>query len=204
MEIRVKICGITNLEDALFASQLGAHAIGFIFYKQSKRYIHPIKAVEIAKRLPAFILKIGVFVDSPVEEILEIKDLAKLDRIQIYNENFVMTNYLDPAITIVGYRIRNEDDIIKARQSKAFPLLDSYHESLFGGTGKSFDWRLINNFARPYMLAGGITTHNIKTAIALKPYAIDICSGCERSPGIKDYKKMAQIFEIINRVRTRE
>ncbi|MCX7965123.1 MAG: phosphoribosylanthranilate isomerase [Syntrophorhabdaceae bacterium] len=196
MGTRIKICGITNLEDAMVASELGAYAIGFVFYRGSKRYIHPEKAAEISKRLPAFILKVGVFVDSSCEEILEIKKLAMLDRIQVYNEELI-EHGLDPSITIIGYRIKDEEDIKKAETSRAFPLLDTYHESLYGGTGISFDWKLLKDFKRPFILAGGIGCDNIKAALCLKPYAIDIASGCESSPGIKDHKKMVKIFKSV-------
>ncbi len=198
---RIKMCGITNLEDALFVADMGAHAIGFVFYRGSKRYIQPEKAEEIAKRLPVFVLKVGVFVNNPYEEIIEIKKQVMLDRVQIYDEGLL--ERLDPSITIIGYRIKDEQDIIRAKTSRAFPLLDTYHPSLYGGTGRSFDWGLIRDFGRPFILAGGITPENIKSALFLKPYAIDIASGCEAAPGIKDRKKVTEIFNILDEKRNK-
>lgn len=200
MSVRIKICGITNLEDAQFVSEIGAYAIGFVFYKASKRYISPEKAKEISDRLPVFVLRVGVFVDNSIEEILEIKEKVKLDRIQVYNEN-LLDGGLEPATTIMAYRIKDEADIFNAKNSKAFPLLDTYHASLYGGTGMNFDWGLLKNFDRPFILAGGINSENLRTAINLKPYAIDISSGCEKAPGIKDHKKIMEIFNIVNKQR---
>lgn len=193
---KVKICGITSIEDALFVADMGAHAIGFIFYKFSKRYVQPEKARGIVKKLPVFVSKVGVFVDNPFEEIMEIKRFVMLDRIQVYDEGLL--ERLDPNITIMGYRIKDEKDIMRAKRSRAFPLLDAFHESLYGGIGLSFDWALIKDFGRPFILAGGINPENIKSALSLKPYALDIASGCESAPGIKDPKKVAQVFNILN------
>jgi len=122
-----------------------------------------------------------------------------LDRIQIYDEGLL--ERLGPDITIMGYRIKDHKDIIRAKRSRAFPLLDTFHESLYGGTGISFDWALIKDFGRPFILAGGINAENIRSALYLKPYALDISSGCESAPGIKDHKKVAQVFNILNEKR---
>jgi phosphoribosylanthranilate isomerase len=198
--VKVKICGITNLDDALLCAELGADAVGFVFYKGSKRYIEPYLAKDIIERLPPFLIKVGVFVEEPVEEILRIKVDAMLDRIQLYDRDGDLRHGICPNITLMAYRIRDSHDIERAKGSIAFPLLDAYHDDLYGGTGRRFDWQLLMGFGRPFILAGGINSENIEDALRLRPYAIDIASGCERSPGIKDPEKMAKIFEAIKRV----
>ncbi len=197
MEVKVKICGITNLEDAMATAGYGASAIGFVFYRKSKRYIHPDRAREISKELPPFLLRVGVFVETPAEEMMVIKEHAMLDRLQVYGETYIDKGELDPSMVIMGHRIKDKEDIKRAKKSKAFPLLDTFQEASYGGSGISFDWGLLRGFDRPFILAGGIDINNIEGALRLKPYAIDIASGCERAPGIKDHKKIEEIMNIV-------
>ncbi len=131
---------------------------------------------------------------------MRIKADAMLDRIQLYDRERELRHGIWPAITLLAYRIRDSNDIERAKGSIAFPLLDAYHDDLYGGTGRRFDWQLLMGFGRPFVLAGGINSENIGDALRLKPYAIDIASGCEKAPGIKDPEKMARIFEAIKRV----
>jgi phosphoribosylanthranilate isomerase len=195
MKTLVKICGITNGNDALMAAEMGAHALGFVFYEESKRCIPPEKAKEIISELPPFLTKVGVFVGETWERMMEIRDYCKLDRVQIYGGNAGSLKNILPEITIMAFRIRSKDDIESARKSVAFPLLDSYSEKQYGGTGKQFDWELLASFGRPCIVAGGINAGNIDVVLKLNPYAIDIASGVESAPGVKDPNKLAAIFK---------
>jgi phosphoribosylanthranilate isomerase len=198
MKTRVKICGITNLADALLAAEMGADAIGFVFYKGSKRYIPCEDAREIILKLPPFITKCGIFVDETWEKIMETRDCCKLDRVQIYaGDESICGNYV-PGITIMAYRVNDNEDVEKAQRSESFPLLDSYNEKMHGGSGVQFNWELLRDFGRPFILAGGINITNIDDALKLNPYAIDIASGVESVPGRKDPEKMREIFRKID------
>ncbi len=192
--IRVKICGITNYEDAVYASEMGAHALGFILFEGSKRYICPQDAREICRLLPPFVIKVGVFVNEQPEKMLKISEQIGLDRIQIHAD--VMTPYENlPADKVIfAHRIKDRKDVEKALSLPYFPLFDRYDADAYGGTGKSFDWSLLKGIERPYILAGGINLDNIDDAIAINPYAIDIASGVEVSYGKKDHKKLFEIF----------
>jgi phosphoribosylanthranilate isomerase len=198
MKPRVKICGITNLKDALLAADLGAHAVGFVFYKGSKRYISYAEARSIVEKLPPFIMKVGVFVNEGIGDVLAAKEFCILDRIQLHGDSGRLMELLS-SISIMAYQIRNEIDIEEARKSPSFPLLDSGADNGYGGTGKKFNWQLLENFGRPYILAGGISVENIDEALAFKPYAIDLASGIEKSPGVKDHDKMRTLFRRIHR-----
>ncbi len=195
MRTRVKICGITNRNDALAAAEMGAYALGFVFYAKSKRYVAPEAVKEIICGLPPFLAKVGVFVGETWDRMMEIRDFCRLDRVQFYEVDENWRNKIIPELAIIGYRIRNKEDIEAARDSVAVPLLDNYSDTLYGGTGKQFDWGLLTDFCRPCIVAGGINADNIDTVLKLNPYAIDIASGVESAPGIKDPVKMAEIFK---------
>lgn len=200
MKTRIKICGITNERDALLAAELGAYALGFIFYEGSKRFVSYDRARDVARQLPPFIVKVGVFVDESWERMAQAREYCMLDRIQTYADHGVIdANVVRPDIVIMSYRIKTERDVEEAKQSAAFPLLDSRSETAYGGTGEKFNWDLLKGFGRPFILAGGIDIGNIDEAIALNPYAIDIASGVERAPGIKDPDKMRALFERVGR-----
>ncbi len=197
MRPRIKICGITNEADAMLAANMGADAIGFVFYEGSKRYVPYEKAKEIIRKLPPMLVKVGVFVHDKWERIMEIRDYCKLDRVQVYadNENEGLHKKIIPEITIMAYRIRDEKDIERAKESIAFPLLDSFHHGAFGGTGKRFEWRLLSEFNRPCIVAGGINRDTLDEVLKVNPYAIDLASGVESASGIKDHTKLAEIFK---------
>lgn len=198
MKAKVKICGITSLKDAFVAADLGADAVGFVFYKGSKRYISYADARMIAEKLPPFMLKVGVFVNTSMRDVLASREFCMLDRVQLHGDSCPLTGVLQ-GISILAYRIRNEKDIEEARQSLSVPLLDSGIGNGYGGTGKTFNWGLLEDFDRPYILAGGISIENIDEALALNPYAIDLASGIEKFPGVKDHDKMRALFGRINR-----
>ena len=197
MRTRVKICGITNVKDAFLAADLGAYAIGFVFYEGSERYVSYDEARKISGKLPPFVVKVGVFVNESPGNVLAARESCMLDRVQLHGDRIDRARTVIPGITIMAYRVRDRSDIEEARQSNAFPLLDSHVENTYGGSGIPFNWELLENFGRPYILAGGIDGENIDEVLSLKPYAIDIASGVEKRPGVKDPGKMREIFRRI-------
>ena len=207
--IKVKICGITRLEDGLLASELGAWAIGFIFVKASPRYIEPEKAAEIIKFLPENVQKIGVFANNFVDEILNFVNESKITQIQLHGDEtpeFCTTLQEKTGLPIIkAFRIKNSSSLQAINPYKdtvSSILLDSYSEKELGGTGKSFDSDIAieaKHFGMPIILAGGVNPDNIKNlVIKTVPYGVDISSGVESSKGIKDHNKLKELFFNIN------
>ncbi len=202
--MKIKICGITNLEDAQNAVALGADAIGFIFTPKSPRYITPDAAEEIAIKMPPFIKLVGVFVNQSKDEIDEIANKAKIDLIQLHGQEspeFCLT--LDHQVI----KAINIADIVDIQEMSKYMgmvsaiLLDTKIDGKEGGTGICFDWGIAlqakEEFDIPIILAGGINQENVQKAISLvNPYAIDVSSGVEEYPGKKDYNKMKSVIEI--------
>jgi len=193
---RVKICGITNKKDAFLAADLGAFALGFVFFRESKRFISPDDAREIIEGLPSPIVKIGVFVEETPNEVMELKSYCGLDRVQIYDAvRWAAAGHADPASIIAARRVNTKDDVEQAKGLPYLPLFDTGAPGIWGGSGKRFDWAMLEGFDRPYILAGGINADNVDSALVLKPWAIDIASGVERCPGKKDPAKMRALFK---------
>ncbi|MFH0703175.1 MAG: phosphoribosylanthranilate isomerase [bacterium] len=206
--IKIKICGITLQEDAKFISELGAWALGFIFVKNSPRYIKPDKAAKIIKTLPQNIEKIGVFANSSLDEIREISLKTGITKIQLHGDEskeFCLNIFNNLNIPVIkAIRVKNIDDILTIKDYKDIVfavLLDSYSESQLGGTGKSFCWDIASKaklFNIPIILAGGLNSDNIEEAcLKVQPYALDISSGVEKYKGIKDHAKLKKIFSLI-------
>ncbi|SPD76321.1 N-(5'-phosphoribosyl)anthranilate isomerase [uncultured Desulfobacterium sp.] len=204
--MKVKICGITNIEDALKAVELGIDALGFIFAK-SPRKVEPEKAAGIIRSLPLFIKTVGVFVNEEPNRIRQIVDLCGLDIIQFHGDEppEVLAEFAPRAIK--AFRLKDESSLepIKSYQGKVrATLLDTYSDNKFGGTGKTFDWGLAikaKAFGIPLILSGGLSPDNIQEAIrAVQPYAVDVNSGVEEGPGKKDHILMTQLMENIRRV----
>lgn len=201
--VRIKICGITNLEDALLAAELGADALGFIFYPKSPRQVDPEAARAIIAQLPPFVAAVGVFVD---EEAAVVRDLAArvgLDWVQLHGQESPEYCRDLGCKVIKGFRIRDEKSLLELapyRDAVQAFLLDTYKKGHVGGTGESFDWRLARA-ARKYgriILAGGLTPQNVAQAIAtVQPDAVDAASGTEASPGKKDPARLRAFFEAI-------
>ena len=207
---KIKICGITTLEDALLVAELGAWAVGFIFVKSSPRYVEPEKAAEIIEALPENIEKIGVFVNPTIDEIQSIIHKVKLTKIQLHgneSKEFCTTLKNSTGLSIIkAIRVKEFDDlkiIQNYKETAVAILLDSYSPQEFGGTGKSFNWEIAveaKKYGIPIILAGGVNQDNIKEAYSkLKPYAIDISSGVELKKGIKDHKKLKDLFNEANK-----
>ncbi len=197
---KIKICGLTNLEDASAAIDFGADALGFVFFKESPRNISPEKAAAIIAKLPAFTTTVGVFVNEPREEILKIVDQTGVSVIQLHGEEPPESCLLTRKV-IKGIRIKSIESLepLKRYQGlvSAF-LLDTYAPHKLGGTGQVFNWDIAleaKAFGR-VILAGGLTPANISEAIRMvKPYAVDVSSGVELEKGKKDHQKMRLFIE---------
>jgi len=202
--IRIKICGITQLEDAFCAVDCGACALGFNFFPKSPRYITPEKAAGIIKKLPPFVTAVGLFVNENVQTVKRIAKTTCIDTIQLHgDEPPEICSMLGEYKIIKVFRIRNQQDLdlqLPNKYSVAGYLLDAFHPQLYGGTGTTFDWKMLAalTIAQRIIIAGGITPDNI--GLLLKefiPYGIDICSGVEKTPGIKDHTLIKQLFHNI-------
>ena len=205
---KIKICGITNAEDAVKAVELGADLLGFNFYPKSKRFIDPKDAGKIIRKLPAFVDTVGLFVNADADEIRKISKELMLNWVQLHGDEspgFCLSLNNIPAQIIKAIRVKDGRDIEYAKNfSTDALLLDAYHPMLYGGTGERFDWKKLpeltgHTFGRTF-LAGGINPDNVVEAISYGFYGIDICSGIEDSPGNKNYKKMKELFKNIRSV----
>jgi phosphoribosylanthranilate isomerase len=207
--VKVKICGITNPEDASLAVELGVDALGFIF-APSPRQVSPENAQRILDSLPPFVQKVGVFVDRDLRSIRDIKAFCGLDAIQLHGDespDFCREFMPD---TIKAFRLKNASSLIPIRlyQGKVRALLlDTYQEGKKGGTGKAFEWSLAfkaREFGIPVILSGGLGPSNIARAIlTVRPYAIDVNSSIEARPGRKDPALMRQLMEKVKNMNSR-
>ncbi|PYR93531.1 MAG: phosphoribosylanthranilate isomerase [Acidobacteria bacterium] len=195
----VKICGITTAEDALLAAELGASALGFVFWPHSPRYIEPIAARAIVARLPPFITPVGVFVNQPIPTVLAIARFARLGAVQLHGDETAEEYATLPTRVIKALPLRNAQDggAAGAVPSNAMVLLDAYDPVRRGGTGRAVDWSVASAVARhrPVILSGGLHAGNVVDAIAaVHPYGVDASSGIEVSPGRKDPAKLRALF----------
>mgnify|MGYP000017508757 FL=1 len=198
---KVKICGIKTLSDAKFAVDYGADAIGFVF-AESIRNVSKEKARAIVRKLPPFVTTVGLFVNDTAENIEAICRFCGLDTIQLHgNERPSLLNKLKVFKTIKAFRIQNEKDIIPIRKYKPDAiLLDGYSENKMGGTGTSFDWKIVKKLRTsiPVIVAGGLTHLNVSQAIRIvNPYAVDVSSGVESGPGKKDRKLIKKFIDAV-------
>ena len=193
-QVKVKICGMTNLKDVKVAVDGGVDAVGFIFYKKSPRSVTMQAVRKIVLELPPFVDSVGVFVNETAEQINKIADRCNLDRVQLHgNESPTFCKKIRRRV-IKAIRVK---DIQSLKKLSDYPvssfLLDTFSEDQYGGTGKVFDWNLAYPAKKygPIILAGGLTPINVHQAIQrIQPYGVDVCSGVESQPGIKDHKKM--------------
>jgi len=200
---RVKICGITNSEDAAKVIDAGADAIGLVFYRKSPRYIELQCAQEIIRSLPALVTVVGLFVNESAAQIETILNTLSLDQLQFHGDesNSDCIQFGKPYFKAV--KVQDKDSVLRAQ--KLYPdanalLLDTPSKDAAGGTGKTFDWGLVpTETTTALILAGGLHSDNVTQAIVeVGPYAVDVSSGVESAPGIKDREK---IFNFITRVR---
>lgn len=198
--IQVKICGITNIENALSMAESGVAAVGFIFYPPSLRYIEPRKARVIIDKLPRDLIKVGVFVNEATEEIKRIYDYCSLDMIQFHgDESPDFCRQFPKDHIIKALELKTEEDIKRAAAySVAAILVDSRRAGLYGGTGKTSNWDMARQISQPLILSGGLKEENVLEALQkVHPAALDINSGVETAPGKKDPAKIARIMQII-------
>jgi len=193
--VRVKICGITRVEDALAAAAAGADAIGLVFYAKSPRAVDIEQARVILAALPPFVTTVGLFVDAERSELERILASVPLDLLQFHGDESVQQCEAFGRPYIKALRVKAGDDI--AAQVARYPsaqgiLLDAYVEGVPGGTGEAFDWSLIpQTLSKPLILAGGLRPDNVAEAVSrVRPYAVDVSGGVEASKGVKDVEKV--------------
>ncbi len=207
--IRIKICGVTNLEDAQLAADLGADALGFIFYSSSPRSITPDAARAIIAQLPPFVTTVGVFVDEAAAVVKELAAAVGLDWVQLHGQETPDYCKSLGRRVIKGFRIRDENSLTGLaayRGAVQALLLDTYKKGLVGGTGEIFDWHLAKEAGQygPIILAGGLTPENVARAVALaRPQAVDVASGVEAAPGKKDPERLRAFFAAVRRAGNR-
>ena len=201
MSTKIKICGMTDLNDALLAVELGADAVGFVFYSKSPRYINVSAAANICNKLPPFVAKVGVFVDELEYEIERALNECLLNALQFHGDEPPGFCKKFAAKSIKAIRVRGEESLHAAAEYDVDALLlDTYTDESRGGTGKTFDWSLAvkaKEIGPPIILSGGLTTVNVQEAVRrVRPYAVDIASGVEREPGKKDPEKLRRFIEL--------
>ena len=201
--VRVKICGITRACDAIAACELGADAIGLVFYTGSPRALDISVAQSILGELPPFVSTVGLFVDADADEVQRVLDAVALDILQFHGNETpdFCRRFSRPYIKAV--RMQDQVDLYAVQSEYAGAsalLLDTYIKDRHGGTGQTFDWSHIpENLGKPLVLAGGLTAANVRTAIErVKPYAVDVSGGVESGNGIKDRSKMADFIREVN------
>lgn len=207
MRTRVKICGITRPEDGQYAAELGADAIGLVFYAASPRAVNIEMAQAVCAVLPPFVTKVGLFVNAKREEIRKVLNEVSLDLLQFHGDETAADcegygrPYLKALRMAAGVDVLAE---LKPFNGAAGILLDSYRAGIPGGTGQTFDWsRVPTQVMQPIVLAGGLTPQNVAMAIEqVRPYAVDVSGGVEAAKGIKDRDKMAAFMNEVQRVGT--
>lgn len=202
MRTRVKICGFTQVKDAVDAANLGVDAIGLVFYAPSPRNVSIDRAIEIVNALPAFVTVVALFVDEKATKIQEVLDKVSIDCLQFHGSESADDCRVFNKPYMKAIRMKPELDVntlAKEYYDASALLLDAYHPGIQGGSGSKFDWDLIpSNCSLPVVLAGGLQVDNAKQAIEkVKPYALDVSSGVESSKGIKDAAKMAAFIQAI-------
>lgn len=202
MSLPVKVCGITRLEDALSAIECGAQAVGFIFHRPSPRFIEPGRAGEIIAALPPFVTTVGVVVKLSAGEINRISGICRLDRIQLHGgEPAELINQLErPAYR--AFRLHEEADLAQVEAAgEETVMLDTFDPDHYGGTGRPFNWEWARKIgqSRRVILAGGLTPENAARALEIaQPAALDVSSGVEAEPGIKDPARIAAFFQAVS------
>jgi len=197
----VKICGITRAEDARMAAALGATAVGFIFWAGSPRKIAPAAAAAIADELPEKMWKVGVFVDAAPDEIMKTIAQARLTAVQLHGSEGPAQAASLNARVIKAMTLEQIDEDVALDDWRGIPILLDAHDPIRkGGTGRTIDWQRAASVAARHdvILAGGLRAENVAEAVAqVRPYGIDVSSGVESSPGVKDHQKLRRLFEAV-------
>lgn len=202
MKTRIKICGLTRSQDVQLAVELGADLLGFIF-AQSPRRIAPERMLEISAKVPEKVLKVGVFVDTPPAEVKEVATFCNLDVVQLHgSEGQDYCRVLERFKILKVYRLGEGRSLPEISLPPYWAtLFDTWLPNQAGGGGKVFDWQLVASFAgKRFFLAGGLTPENVGRAISMtNPFGVDVSSGVESSPGIKDPEKMRKFIESVKK-----
>jgi phosphoribosylanthranilate isomerase len=199
---RVKICGITRVEDAISAINAGADAIGLVFYAQSPRFVTIEQAQKIVAAIPPFVSVVGLFVNAPKAEIEAVLSKVRLDILQFHGDESPSDCEQIKMPYYKAIRVKAGTNLlqyaVEFNSAKAL-LLDAFSETAFGGTGQTFDWNLIpKNMTKPIILAGGLSAENVAKAIQqVRPYAVDVSGGVESAKGIKDVAKIAAFMQAV-------
>ncbi len=202
METRVKICGITNLADAQTAAAAGADALGFNFYEKSPRCLTVAAAAKISRELPPFVMRVGVFVNAPEDEVLRAIGECGLGLLQFHGDEPPDFCTQFGLMSMKAIRIRDTASLqeLPKYQTDAY-LLDAFSPEARGGTGETFNWDLAieaQKLGKPIFLAGGLTPENVADAVRrVRPFAVDVASGVESSPGRKDPQKVRDFIAAV-------
>lgn len=199
MAVRVKICGITRLQDLHAACEAGADALGFVFYAKSPRHVSIATAAALLRELPPFVQGVGLFVNAEPAFIESVLQAVPLDLLQFHGDETPADCARFGRPYIKAVRVNRETDLLKCAadfDAARGLLLDAYVPGVPGGTGERFDWRLIPpNLPKPVVLSGGLTPDNVAEAVQrVRPWAVDVSSGVEATKGIKDAHKIAQFI----------
>ena len=199
----VKICGITSMEDAEAAVEAGAGALGFVFWPKSPRFVDPHRARAIVSSLPPFVVPVGLFVNQPAAHVRGVAALVRLGAVQLHgDEDVLYAAGMDwPVIKAVSIERGDDADRIDIWPRRTTLLLDAHDPVSRGGTGRTIDWSAAARIAgrRRTLLAGGLTPDNVAEAVArVQPFGIDVSSGVERAPGVKDHARIRALFEALN------
>ena len=205
METRVKICGITNLADALAAVEAGADALGFNFYEKSPRFISLKTAAEISRQLPTFVMRVGLFVNAPEDLVTRAIGECGLTMLQFHGDEPPEFCTQFGLMSMKAFRIRDAESLVEIPnyQTDAY-LLDAFSPEARGGTGETFNWDLAveaQKFGKPIFLAGGLTPENVAAAVRkVRPFGVDVSSGVESSPGKKDHAKVNAFIQAVKQI----
>jgi phosphoribosylanthranilate isomerase len=208
----VKICGITRPQDAELACALGAAAVGFVFWRDSPRYIAPAAARIVADHVPPHVMTVGVFVDQPLEQVARVAATVGLDAVQLHGQE--TPEYCRQVMDLASPNPEGRQRVIKAVGMKdngavnladfdpeVTLLVDAHDPTRYGGTGRTVNWNVARAIAetRPTILAGGLNAANIKLAVrSVRPYGVDVSSGVESAPGVKDPARLRSFFEALH------
>jgi phosphoribosylanthranilate isomerase len=199
----VKICGSTRREDAEAAVAAGARALGFIFWPESPRFLDPHRARAIVSALPPFVTTVGVFVNQPTAYVNGVAALARLSAVQLHGDETIdeAARVARPVVKAIGVSAATQAGAADAWPARVTMLVDAHDPRRRGGTGRTIDWTVAAAIAarRRTILSGGLTADNVADAVArVRPFGIDISSGVERAPGIKDHARMRALFEVVH------